>query len=131
MNNTLNHLKDMEITLHQHEVRTDVEKLSTILHPEFTEIGYSGTTYDYDSIVKELISEQKSTTNVYSQDYEFKQLAPSVFQLTYLSAHEDKLGNLTRHAKRSSIWINSSGSWKIVHHQGTPTAPFKKQFFAD
>ena len=127
MNSTFNHLKGIEIALHQYDVRIDLEKLRTILHPEFIEIGYSGTTYNYDLIVKELTSEKQSPTKVYSTDYQYKQLAESIIQLTYLSAHEDKIGNLTRHAKRSSIWIKSSAYWKIVFHQATPTAPFTKQ----
>ena len=40
----MKHLKELETSLHQFEVRNDEAKLRELLHQQFIEIGYSGRT---------------------------------------------------------------------------------------
>ena len=126
MEEIFKHLRKMEAALHQHEVRTNIARLQLLLHPKFIEIGYSGKTHDYNSIISNLLSEKNSVFKVWSQDYEYTELSNTVIQLTYKSAKQDKYGSLSRHAKRSSIWVNELGEWKMKFHQGTPTDAFEK-----
>lgn len=121
MEEIFNHLRKMEVALHQHEIRTNPVQLTLILHPDFLEIGYSGKTHRYNSTIEGLSSENPSNENIFSQDFSYTKLAPTVIQLNYSSALKDKQGNLTRHAKRTSIWVKESGNWKLRFHQGTPT----------
>ena len=116
----------MEVELHQHKTRTDVKKLHLLIHPEFKEIGYSGRTHDFKSTLKDLLCENSSSLRVWSQDFNYTEFSPTVIQLTYRSAHLDSDGNLSRYAKRSSVWVNEAGSWKLIFHQGTPTDAFQK-----
>ena len=118
-------LKSLEIELHQQSIRKDVGRVAELLHPDFIEVGYSGTTYDFNSTI-DSISDLPSTFVVWSQDYEFVEYAEDVIQVIYLSANIDEEGNLFRHAKRTSIWIYEGGDWQMKYHQGTPVSPFEK-----
>jgi hypothetical protein len=123
----LDHLKNLEIALHQHDVRINIDKLKELLHPEFVEIGYSGKTYDFNSIVENLRSESSPDYEVWSQDFSYNQYASDTVQVVYLSAQLGKNGDLSRHAKRTSIWVNESGRWQMKFHQATPVAEFEKE----
>ena len=50
----LQHLKKLEIELHQPSVRTNVKRLDDLLHDSFAEIGRSGRTYSKADILAEL-----------------------------------------------------------------------------
>lgn len=119
MRDVHNTIKALEISLHQSDVRNDVNKVKALLHPRFIEIGYSGKTYNLESTLEALANEKPSTSEVYSKHYEFIDLASNIIQVLYVSADSGD-GELSRHAKRSSIWINISGSWVMQFHQGTP-----------
>ncbi|MCW8328727.1 nuclear transport factor 2 family protein [Photobacterium sp. SDRW27] len=119
-------LRELEEALHQFEVRTDPNQLKTLLHDSFIEIGYSGETYNYQTILDELLVEEPSSFVIWSQDYEYIELAPDFFQLIYREARMDENGTLSRHAKRTSLWFNNNGQWQMKYHQGTPTDAFDK-----
>jgi len=118
-------LKALELSLHQEEVRCNRKALELLLHPSFKEIGYSGATYNLESILEALTKESASGSIpvIWSQGFEFTDLSPEIVQLWYLSAQE-KAGVLKRHAKRTSIWIKDSSVWRMQYHQATPTIPF-------
>ncbi len=117
-------LRELEIQLHQYEIRTDPARLKHLLHPDFKETGYSGKTYNFAAITANLLTEQPPTHKVWSQGYEFMQHAENTVQLIYKSAQLDTEGNLNRHAIRTSIWVKHAVDWQIIYHQGTPTDPF-------
>ena len=122
-----NKIRTLEVSLHQRNVRSDRDSLELLLHPAFIEVGYSGTTYDFKCILESLLAEgaEKSTPEIWSQEFEFIDLSASIVQVLYLSAHE-KNGVLSRHAKRTSIWVKDLPSWKMQYHQATPTVSFEK-----
>ncbi len=126
MENIYKHLRDMEVELHQHKTRADTKKLQLLIHPEFKEIGYSGKTHDFKSTLKNLPLEKNSGLEIWSQNFCYTEFSSTVIQVTYRSAHLDSNGILSRYAKRSSVWVNESGNWKIIFHQATPTDEFKK-----
>ena len=121
----MENLKALEIVIHQHQVRISIDKLTELLHPSFAEIGYSGKTYDFDSMLK---NQPKLPLDfvVWSQDYEYYEYASDIVQVNYLSANLEKDGSLSRHAKRTSIWVKKSNNWQMRFHQGTPIATFEK-----
>jgi len=119
-------LKTLEISLHQYEVRSDVEQLKKLLHPEFREIGYSGRTFDRQASLSDVSQEGKPNYQVWSQEYEFISLSGELVQLFYHQARLDPSGQLARFAKRTSIWQRTGERWQLRFHQGTPTEPFEK-----
>jgi hypothetical protein len=121
----MDNLRTLEVAIHRHEVRTSIDKLTELLHPGFIEIGYSGKTYDFNSMLENL-PKLPLDFIVWSQDYEFYEYAPNIVQVNYLSANLEKDGSLSRHAKRTSIWVKESSNWQMRFHQGTPIAAFEK-----
>jgi len=124
MDSVTGKIQALEISLHQPNVRASAEKLTELLHPEFREIGYSGNTYSLTCIVKALTTEVPSSSKILSQHFVFTELAAHIIHVSYLSAHE--LNDVySRHAKRTSIWVQHSNSWKMQFHQATPAPPFE------
>lgn len=115
----------LEMELHQPSVRKDRSRLDEILHESFIEISRSGVIYDKKRILTSLQSEV--THSVCSQDYEFQAISDGLVLLTYRSAHVGLDGSLTRFSRRSSLWENTEGGWKMRYHQGTPTDEFERQ----
>ena len=120
-------IETLEISLHQKSVRCNRESLVSLLHPSFMEIGYSGTTHNLESILQALDAESNAGPGpvIWSQGFEFIDLASELVQVIYLSARE-KEGVLIRHAKRTSIWAKDSVGWKLRYHQATPISSFEK-----
>jgi len=118
-------LRALEVALHQPSVRRDREKLDQLLHPKFREFGRSGCEHDRADILRELSSELQPA-QVWSQDFAIEPLAQGCALLTYRSAHISADGTLEGHTNRSSVWQLSAEGWRMLFHQGTPTAPFEK-----
>jgi len=68
-------LRELEIALHQPEVRSDPRKLSALLHPQFREFDRSGAEYTRAAILEEFRARPQSY-QVWSQDYQVEELAP-------------------------------------------------------
>ncbi|MDP5208332.1 MULTISPECIES: DUF4440 domain-containing protein [unclassified Microbulbifer] len=118
-------LIDLERALHQCEVRQNKAKAASLIHTSFKEIGASGRSYDFDSIVEMMSAELSSNGYIHSQDFESIQLEASVYLLLYKSAWVDNNGIKSNFAKRSSIWIFSGEKWQLKYHQGTPCLEFE------
>lgn len=118
-------LRSFEIELHQPAIRRDASRVAQLLHPEFIEIGYSGTTWDFNSTL-ENIGLLPPQFVIWSQDFQFIEYAEAVVQLIYLSANVNEQGHLFRHAKRSSIWVREAAQWRMKYHQATAIDAFEK-----
>ncbi len=121
----MNILIEQEIALHQYAVRQNRQEVARLLHPSFSEVGESGRSYDYKSIVEMMESERPSGAYIHSQDYECIELEPSVHLLTYKSARVDADGAKSNFVKRSSIWVFTGENWQMKYHQGTSCAVFQ------
>lgn len=117
----LNHLRELEVSLHQPAIRSDPDRLKQLLHGSFFEIGRSGQRYDRADIIRELRSEENSAT-VFSQDFELHRIDDDLALLTYKSGFSDSDGEMSRLAVRSSLWQRNPRGWQMRFHQGTPTA---------
>ena len=115
---------EKEVALHQYEVRSDKKQLLKLLHPEFQEVGESGTSYSLNSILELLGTEQANGSQIHSQEFEGTELAPNIYLLLYKSATIDAENNCSHFAKRSSIWLLTEQGWQMKYHQGTQCQPF-------
>lgn len=93
-------------------VRSSVERIDELLHPEFAEVGRSGRLSSREEVIELLGREYGSSgeLEVLSAD----RVAPDVVLLVSRTAH-DGLGTL-----RSSLWLREDGRWRVRFHQGTP-----------
>ncbi len=121
----LNHLRELEVLLHQPQARSDPRKLDELLHDSFIEFGRSGRSYCKADFVRELPAEQNPPL-VWSQDFAIERIADGVALLTYKSAHLDAEGETSRHTLRASLWQRTGDGWKVRYHQGTPTHAFAR-----
>lgn len=118
-------LIEQEIELHQYQTRQNKADLDRLIHPSFTEVGKSGDSYDFTSIIQMMDLEEPSDIRVHSQKYECIQLEPSIQLLKYESALVSESGEVSDYAKRCSIWTFTGTCWKLRYHQGTQCEPFK------
>lgn len=114
------HLRDLEVALHQPDVRSDTERLDELLHDSFVEFGRSGRSYNKADILRELPLQRPSGT-LWSQDFSVVEIAAGVALLTYRSADLDANGEMSRHTLRASLWQRTARGWQMRFHQGTPT----------
>jgi hypothetical protein len=117
-------LIEQEIALHQFDTRKDKNEVARLLHSSFKEVGESGNSYDYKSIVEMMESEKPSEGYIYSEGYECIQLEPMVYLLLYKSTWVDGNGSKSHFAKRSSVWVFAGERWQMKYHQGTPCSEF-------
>ena len=99
----LQHLRDLEIALHQPAVRQDQARLDELLHESFAKFGSSGRRYSKADILESLPLEAAPGA-IWSQDFAVAKITDGVALLTYRSAHMDEKEELSRHTLRSSLW---------------------------
>lgn len=121
----LQHLRELEVALHQPDVSRDPVRLDQLLHESFAEFGRSGRSYSRADIL-ELLRVDISPGPVWSQEFIVAEIAEGIALLTYKSAYVDENGELRRHTLRSSLWQLTARGWQIRFHQGTPTDAFAK-----
>ena len=123
-NSLLNKLRELEVELHQPEVRSNAKRLEALLYDSFVEFGHSGRRYGKAEIIK-LLSLENSSGLVWSQDYTVEEISEGIALLLYKSAHKHETGELTRHTNRSSLWQHTSQGWQMRFHQGTAAEEFE------
>ena len=119
----LQHLRGLEIELHQWPTRSNVSRLDALLHHSFIEFGCSGAVLSKVDVLERLPADSRPR-RIWSESFELSKLADNVALLTYRSANADASGALSKHALRSSLWIRTPRGWQIRFHQGTPTDAF-------
>lgn len=124
MDKVLSILEILERKLHKFEIRTNKLDVEKLLDKSFIEIGYSWKTFDYKSIIDDLDNESKPDYELWSGDYKAFEISDGVFLLTYNSGRSNSRGELSRLAKRSSIWKCVWDNYKMVFHQATPVDSF-------
>lgn len=117
-------LIEQEESLHNYETRHNKREIIRLVHPEFREVGQSGTSFSFKTIIEMMASEKQPSGHVHAQDYECIQLEYSVFLMLYKTAWVSKDGSASYFAKRSSIWVLNNGAWQMKYHQGTPCDEF-------
>lgn len=111
--NLKGHLKELEESHINLEVRKSSDELGKILADDFFEIGSSGHIF----YRQECIEGGVVLTEMTLHNFEIYPLAPDVVLSTYFI--NDKTRN--RNTLRSSIWKLIDGRWQLYFHQGTIT----------
>jgi hypothetical protein len=109
MSDRFEHIKYLELSLLNPEVRTVPEKLDQILSDDFIEIGQSGRLYNKRDIIDELEKAPPSTAIFF--DFDIRALSDVLILATYKST------NATRTVQRYSLWEKTSGDWRILYHE--------------
>lgn len=112
-------LARLEAELHHPGVPCTRERLETLLHPDFHEVGRSGNRYDRATVVEVLLRTTEPPA-VRADQHRVQRLGPGWALLTYHAATVQPDGRTTRHTWRSSLWQETARGWQLVYHQGTP-----------
>jgi hypothetical protein len=121
----LQQLRDLEVALHNPDVRCNPARLDELLHDSFTEFGRSGRSYSRADIL-EFLSLEVPPRPIWSQDFTVAEISEDIALLTYKSAYIETNGELGLHTLRSSLWQRTARGWQMRFHQGTPTDAFAK-----
>jgi hypothetical protein len=106
---------DGEMRLLEASVRASAGLLEELLHPEFAEIGASGTLWGRAGIISALTSDQeRAASRCEVTGMSGVLLAPGIVHLTFTT----NAGG--RRAHRSSLWRLTGDSWQMYFHQATP-----------
>jgi ribonuclease HI len=103
----------LELQLLDPRVRADREAVERLLHADFREIGESGRVWGRAAILAELAAAPGQPGEV--RDVEARAVSEGVVLVTYVSAGE-------RESLRSSLWVMGEDGWRVLFHQGTPSA---------
>lgn len=104
----------LERELLEPAVRSDASRLAELLHPSFEEIGRSGRLWGRDALISEIADDDAAAAKL--EVLGVDRVAPETLLLTARTM--DARGATLR----SSLWVRSSGRWRLRFHQGTPEA---------
>jgi hypothetical protein len=108
-------VKALELELLQPATRASTQRLDALLANDFLEVGASGQSFGKSQVLVRLPEE--SDVGFAVTDMHAHVLAPTVVLVTYLAERTHE-GRTTR-SRRSSLWVNDTGSWRMRYHQGT------------
>ncbi|MFP3465672.1 RNase H family protein [Leifsonia sp. SIMBA_070] len=104
----------LERELLEPAIRSDASRLAELLHPAFEEIGRSGRLWARDAIISEPAVDDAPAGDI--EVLGVDRVADGALLLTARTT--DSRGATLR----SSLWVRSSGRWRLRFHQGTPEA---------
>jgi len=116
----LERLRTLEVELQADATRRNSNRMESLLHPDFFELGRSGVRYTREDVLAEFQS-APALAPVQASDFALALLAEDVALLTYVSAHSRSDGTLERFTLRASVWVRTNAGWRMRFHQGTPT----------
>lgn len=107
-----------ELELLDAQRRGDFGAVALRLAADFEEIGGSGQRYDRVAVLHALRGAPLESAT--ARDFRVRPLGTTYALVTFrVSLQRD---GCERHSLRSSLWRNEDGAWRIVFHQGTPSA---------
>lgn len=108
----------LERALLDPEVRSNSQRLNTLLAEDFIEVGATGRAFGKADVLSRLPNESGITFT--ATEIQAYLLSPTVALLTYLATRSH--AGETTHSRRSSVWVLSSHGWQMRYHQGTNDA---------
>ncbi|MDI9898038.1 DUF4440 domain-containing protein [Rhodococcus sp. IEGM 1381] len=111
-----------EPIFHRREYGTARDDFERLTDPSFWEIGASGRIYSREHVWSVLDDRYLSDPSGRldgdweTSGFELREIAPA----TYLMRYTLRLDG--RHTRRTTLWQQRDGDWKILHHQGTVIA---------
>lgn len=107
-----------ELELLDAQRRGDIDAVDVHLAADFEEIGSSGQHYDRASVLHALQGSQLESAC--ATDFHVRAFDATHALVTFRVSLQRE--GRERHSLRSSLWRNEDGAWRIVFHQGTPSA---------
>ncbi len=106
-----------ELELLTPEVRRNRRSVSTLLAPDFKEIGASGKVWSRKQVLDLLATEDFAP--LVMENFACRLIERNVVQVTYRTVRTDPRGGEQIVVLRSSIWTKIDGKWRLRFHQGT------------
>ena len=107
------HLRAFEESLLTSAVRSDPDRLLSLLHEEFVEVGRSGSRWTRAEIVTSLTIEEQRAAPA-TDEWELIDLSPTLVLLTY------RICGPQGSSRHTSLWDTAGDSPQMRFHQGTP-----------
>ncbi len=105
-------LREQEMALLDPAVRRDPTRVRALLGREFREVGCSGRVWDLSSILEAMEGETEWGAPVV-EDLLVERIDEWVALVTCRARRKERM------TRRSSLWLNCEGRWRMVFHQGT------------
>lgn len=112
------YLEHLEEGLWDFETRFDQSWMEKILHPEFSEVGRSGRTYDRQEMIEASRPRKPFEVFLPHLEYRLELIDEDVALVRYVS--RPVYDSVERLDQRTSIWVNTNEGWRLRFHQGTP-----------
>lgn len=117
MNDIINTIKDLELSLLNPEVRSSREKLNRLISDDFIEFGTSGNKYTKNDILERLpntLDRIEYKVGDFSVSTPSENIAITNFKTEKIINGKDKV-----FSKRSSHWRKTNGEWQMYLHEAT------------
>lgn len=111
------HLRELEESLLDPEVRKDPVRVSALMADDFIEFASSGRVYDKAQIIEEMLHEPPIHLSLV--DYRVTPLGEGHTLARYVGLRHLGPGEPPRRSLRSSLWRQEDGRWRLSFHQGT------------
>ena len=102
-------LESQERELVSPDSRKNRSRIAELLADNFEEYGSSGKVF----LKSDVLASLGSSVNYSLTDFSFRDIAKGITLVKYRSQTEGQV------ALRSSIWVQSEGNWRLLHHQAT------------
>ena len=119
MDDLLAELTALETELHHPGASCTRTRLERLLHPDFHEVGRSGTRYTRQVVI-DFLADRTSLPQVVAYDHRLERLADDVALLHFASLETQSDGTSRHAARRVSVWRRTALGWQLHYHQGTP-----------
>ena len=120
MDDLLAELTALETELHHPGATCTRERLERLLHPDFHEVGRSGTRYTRQTVI-DFLADRSSPPHVVAYDHRLEWVADDLALLHFASHGIAGDGARCHAALRMSVWRRTTLGWQLHYHQGTPT----------
>lgn len=108
----------LELALLDPDTRRSRDFLARHLADNFEEIAANGRRFGKDEVLARLPQERGVAFQ--AEAFKCRMLAPGLALLNYDACHI--CGDQETRSRRTSLWRNDDGVWRMCFHQGTPLA---------
>lgn len=111
----LNELRAREPLFHRRELGTTRSHFEAMTTEDFWEVGASGRAYSREYVLH-ILEERYQRTDAdewETSDFYCRRISPDAYLLTYTLRQGERI------TRRSTLWEQTTGQWKVLYHQGT------------